>query len=372
MDNLLGNSYLEVNLGILRQNAEQILSELANGVQLIPVVKDNLYGLGAVEAVKIYRDYPQIRSVAVSQVKEGLVLRDAAPDLEILVMGNTPAFLVDAAVASGLTLTCGRLGALEEMAEAAKAAGVPAKFQLKVDAGLHRIGLEPQELPAWIAEYRRCMQWVRPEGVYSHFSDAGNEATDRQQYQVFLDALKVLNDAGVPVPLRHIAATASFEDYPGFSMDAVRIGRRLIMDKPGEAGGKIREAASWRSYITNLKPRKKGDVLGYGGACRLDADCTVATVCAGYGDGLNQDLVRIGGPVLAGGKRCRLLACCMDQCMVDVTGADCQIGDEVTFFGFDGAGNFLSSQELASLVNNDEGCGLTTALSARVQRVYIA
>ena len=372
MDGRPGNSYLEVNLGILRQNMEQILSELGDGVQVIPVVKDNLYGLGAAEAVRIYRDYPQIRTVAVSQVKEGLELRGLIPDREILVMGNTPAFQFQAAVAAGLTLTCGRSGMLAELAEAAGQLSLPAKVQLKIDAGLHRIGIEPQELPAWMEEYRRFQNRVSLTGVYSHFSDAGNERLDQQQYRVFLDALRMLADAGIPVPLRHIAATASFENYPGFSMDAVRIGRRLIMDRPGLPDGAIREVASWRSYITNLTPRKRGDALGYGGAAVLSRDAMVATVCAGYGDGLNRDLVSIGGPVLVRGKRCRLLACCMDQCMLDVTDAEgAAVGDEVTFFGRDREGNFLSSQEVAALVNGDEGCGLTTALSARVDRVYV-
>lgn len=371
METPLGNSYLEVNLTALRKNLEQILSELGPGRQLIPVLKDNMYGLGAGEMAKLCREYPQIGWVAVSQVREALELRGVIPGCEILVMGNTPSFQLDTAVAQGLTLSCGRLGMLEELAEAAKRTGKPAKFQLKIDLGLHRIGLEPEELPAWIEEYREFGPRLCLKGVYSHFSDAGNPALSRQQFARFQETLSALEAAGISVPMAHIAATASFEDFPEFSMDAVRIGRRLIMDKPGEAGGKIREAASWRSFITNLKPRKRGDILGYGGRCRLDRDCLVATVCAGYGDGLNQDLVRIGGPVLAGGKRCRLLACCMDQCMVDVTEAPgVRVGDEVTFFGYDREGNFLSSQEVAALVNSDEGCGLTTALSARVERIY--
>ena len=144
------------------------------------------------------------------------------------------------------------------------------------------------------------------------------------------------------------------------------------MDRPVNPVGNIRELASWRSYITNLKERKAGERIGYGGGKQLLRDSVVATVGVGYGDGLNQDLIRVGGPVLVGGKRCRLLSCCMDQCMVDVTDADCSVGDEVTFFGYDGRGNFLSSQEVAALINGDEGCGLTSALSGRVERVYIS
>ena len=97
----------------------------------------------------------------------------------------------------------------------------------------------------------------------------------------------------------------------------------------------------------------------------------IATVGVGYGDGLNQELFRVGASVLVDGRCCGLLACCMDQCMIDVTGIDCRVGDEVTFFGYDGKGGFLSSQDVASLINNNEGCGLTSALSPRVARVYM-
>lgn len=371
MKDCLYNSYLLVNLEILRKNVIQILSELGEGVQLIPVLKDDLYGLGAIPAAKICCEFPEIRCFAVSQVQEGVALRDAGIEREILVMGNTPAFQAEAAVAADLTLTCGRMGFLKELNEAAEKLGTTAKYQLKVDAGLHRIGIEPTELSAWIDEFRSSGQRLSLTGVYSHFSDAENLPLDEKQFGVFQSALTQLEAAGIEIPVRHISATASFEKYPQFSLDGVRIGRRLIMDSPTEPDGRIREAASWRSYITNIKQRNKGDLIGYGGRMQLEEDCTVATICAGYGDGLNQELVRIGGPVLAGGKRCRLLVCCMDQCQVDITGTGCRVGDEVTFFGCDREGNFLSSQEVAALVNGDEGCGLTTALSARVGRIYI-
>ena len=370
MKDHLYNSYLLVDLGVLRKNAAQILSELGEGVQLIPVLKDDLYGLGAIPAARIYYEFPEIRCFAVSQVQEGVALRSAGIDREILVMGNSPAFQAGAAVDADLTLTCGRIGFLTELAEAAEKQGICAKFQLKIDAGLHRVGIELEELSAWIKEYRSCGERVLLTGVYSHFSDAENLPLDEKQFAVFQDALSGLEDAGIEIPLRHMAATASFENYPQFAMDGVRCGRRLIMDRPQKPDGRIREAASWRSYITNIKRRKAGDLIGYGGRLRLSEDCMIATVCAGYGDGLNQDLVRIGAPVLAGGKRCRLLVCCMDQCQIDITGTDCRVGDEVTFFGYDEEGNFLPSQEVAAMVNNDEGCGLTTALSARVGRIY--
>mgnify|MGYP000850126752 FL=1 len=119
-----------------------------------------------------------------------------------------------------------------------------------------------------------------------------------------------------------------------------------------------------------VHPRRAGEQIGYGGAVTLAHDALIATVGVGYGDGLNPALASAKAPVLIGGKRCTLLACCMDQCLIDVTGTDCRPGDEVVFFGYDRFGNCLPSQEVALLIGGDEGCGLTAALSPRVVRAY--
>ena len=142
------------------------------------------------------------------------------------------------------------------------------------------------------------------------------------------------------------------------------------MDNPDKPLGDIKELASWRSYITSVKRRKAGDGLGYGSELFLESDATVATVGVGYGDGLDLRLFEKSEKVLINGKQCKLLCCYMDQCMVDVSGVDCLPGDEVTFFGHDGKGGYISAQELAIRIGANEGCALTSALSSRVARVY--
>ena len=85
--------------------------------------------------------------------------------------------------------------------------------------------------------------------------------------------------------------------------------------------------------------RSAGERVGYGGAVALERDAVLATVGVGYGDGLTPALASAKAPVLIGGKRCTLLACCMDQCLIDVTGVDCRPGDEAVFFGYDRFGH---------------------------------
>ena len=364
------NSYLLVDRAVLRENARTIIAGLGKHSSLIPVLKDDAYGLGLVPVAQALCEIPEIRMFAVAHVSEGLELRGAGIDREILVMGGALPFQMEAAVEADLTLACGHAGFLTQLKELAEHCGKRAKGQIKIDTGLHRIGFEPEELDALVEELRFCEEQVEITGAFSHFSNVANQAMNRQEYNIFMEALDYLRLHDIPIPMYHMACSASSECWPQYNMDGVRCGRRLYMDRPENPSGCIREAASLRAFVTQVKKRPAGEKLGYGGAVTLERETLVATVGVGYGDGLNQDLFAIHAPVLVGGQRCKMLCCCMDQCMVDVTGTTCKVGDEVTFFGYDAAGNFLSSQEIAAMVNHDEGCGLTSALSTRVKRVY--
>ena len=364
------NSYLLVDRALLHQNACTILDGLGEKTELIPVLKDDAYGLGLVPIAQTLCKLPAIHTLSVAHVSEGLELRAAGIDREILVMGGALPFQMEAAVNADLTLACGHIGFLTGFAAAAAKLGKKAKVQLKIDTGLHRIGFEMEELDALLEELHACAERVEITGTFSHFSDVADEALNLKEYNCFLAAVDYLTIHGIIIPMRHMACSASSESWPQYNLEAVRCGRRLYMDRPEKPDGSIREIASFRSFITQIKKRPAGEKLGYGGAVTLEKETLVATVGVGYGDGLNQELFRIHAPVLVGGKRCKMLCCCMDQCMIDVTGVNCEVGDEVTFFGYDAAGNFLSSQEIAAMVNRDEGCGLTSALSARVARIY--
>ena len=231
------------------------------------------------------------------------------------------------------------------------------------------LGFAPEELGGLLEELKNAPS-LRVTGTFSHFSDTSDAALCAREYAVYLRALDALRAAGIEPGLRHVACSAASEQYPEYCLDAVRVGRRLFMDAPTAPRGDILEVSTWRSFVTMVHPRRAGEQIGYGGAVTLAHDALIATVGVGYGDGLNPALASAKAPVLIGGKRCTLLACCMDQCLIDVTGTDCRPGDEVVFFGYDRFGNCLPSQEVALLIGGDEGCGLTAALSPRVVRAY--
>lgn len=368
--NIMNNSYLHIDMNIFRKNMNTLLASLPAGVQLIPVLKDDAYGLGLGRMAAAATEFDAVRRVAVAHVSEGLALRQQGFEKDILVLGSALPFQLPAAVAAGLELAAGSAEFVSALDTAAAQAGRRARVHVKIDTGLHRIGAEPGDELAALAEALRRAGHIDAVGIFSHFADTDNEAASRAQYACFMQGAAQLAQAGFTGLLRHICSSASYEQYPEYALDAVRIGRALYMDSPDGVSHGIEEAVTWRSYITAVKQRRAGDSLGYGGEYRLAHDAKIATVGVGYGDGLNEALCRVHADVLIGGKLCALLACCMDQCFADVTGIDCVPGDEVTFFGHDGQGNFLPSQEVAALIGSDEGCGLTSALSPRVARIY--
>ncbi|MBO5497757.1 MAG: alanine racemase, partial [Oscillospiraceae bacterium] len=150
------NSYLEIDLGQLLENAAAILGTLDPGTGLIPVLKDDAYGLGLVPVAKTLCTLPEIRMLAVAHVSEGLLLRQAGIDREILVMGGALPFQLEAACRAELTLACAHLGFAEALAAAAERVGKQGRLHIKIDTGLHRIGVGPEELEALARELRRA------------------------------------------------------------------------------------------------------------------------------------------------------------------------------------------------------------------------
>lgn len=368
--NIMNNSYLYIDTGILRKNIRTILNTLPTGTKLIPVLKDDAYGLGAASIARTAAEFEDIDCVAAAHVSEGLALRASGWTRGILVMSSALPFQLAAAVEAGLTLACASADFARTLDACAGELGIRARIHIKIDTGLHRIGVEPGEELAGLISALDNSKSIDAAGVFSHFADTDDAALTALQFARFESAAAQLEAAGYAGLTRHISSSASHEQYPQYALDAVRIGRGLYMDAPQGCGHGIAEVATWRTYVTAVKRRHAGDTLGYGRAYTLAHDADIATIGVGYGDGLQSALCAVHAPVLVGGQKCPLLACCMDQAFADVTGTNCRVGDSVTIFGYDEGERLLSSQAQALLIGGDEGCGLTAALSPRVARVY--
>lgn len=370
---MIFNSYLHIDTARLKANIESIIASLPSGAELIPVLKCNAYGFGVGTVAKIVEDFPAVRTIALAQVSEGIELRREGISKGILITGAAATEAQRAAaIENSLTLTAYSAGFIRALADTARKLGKIAEIHIKINTGLNRLGFcTGSELAEGISALKECTDILRVTGCFSHFTEMEkpDEIETRKQYAEFMSALEQLKAAGINPGLRHICASAGYEFHPEMALDAVRLGRRLYYDNPVSPDGGVQEAASWRAVITDVQLRKAGQKLGYGAGYHLDKDTKVAMLGVGYGDGLFNRIVDAGAPVLVNGKRARLIACCMDQCFLDVNDIDCTPGDEATLFGYDSSGNLLPAQEIASLMN-DEACTLTAALGPRVARIY--
>ena len=364
MDPTLYSSALYVNMNIFAENI-QILTRRHSA--FIPVLKSDAYGLGLLPIARALEPVAAAKMLAVAQILEGAHLREAGIRKDILVMGGTLPRQWSTAADLGLTLTVTRPGMVTEL----NALGKPVNVHLKIETGLNRNGIHPGDELAGVIEELKDSCYVNLTGTYSHFAAA--EAPDiprcEAQKQAFDLALAQLAEAGMEPGLRHMSNSAAAEWMDSAEYDAVRIGRGLYMDAQDHPLGGVREVASWRAAIVGLREYPAGTRLGYGQGIFLERDTRVAMVNVGYGDGLNHRIAN-GGPALVAGQTARFLGCCMDQSFLDVGDIPCGIGSEVTLFGYDGQGAYLSSQEVARLCD-DEGCGLTAALGSRVARIYL-
>ena len=363
------NSYLQIDLNAVQHNIEQLKEEIGPDAKLIPVLKGNGYGLGAVRLAHFIDDIGGIDTFAVSHAAEGIELRRAGIKQRILVMSLPLDFQLEEIAAYDLIPTIGSFSQFPSLLALAGKTGRQVPVSLKLDTGLHRIGFLPEEAEALCEELNRTKDQIRIIDTFSHFM-CDSEQQIKLQSGRFSEYLKLLRTAGIDPGVCHISSSASLEANGSARYDAVRTGRRLFLDNPVNPTGRIHEAFSFRAFLTDVRTRKAGDTLGYNSRIILDRDTKIGVLSIGYGDGLEPALADIRAPVLVNGRRAKLLACCMDQSFVDLGDIPCRAGDEVTLFGRDEAGSFLSSQEIAGLIGW-EGCDLTARLTDRVQRIYI-
>ena len=363
------NSYLQIDYSALRENVLRIQKEIGNGKKLIPVLKGNAYGLGAVKLAKFYASIEGIDSFAVSHVGEGIELREAGITQRILIMSLPLDCQIEDAVTDDLILTLGSFRQFPILTETAKRLGTQIHVSLKLDTGLHRIGFLPEEIERLCAELKQTKNEIRVVDTFSHFM-CDSEEQIRMQSASFSELIANLRFEGIDPGVCHMASSASLEANHGGIFDAVRVGRRLFLDNPEKTTGQIREAVSFRAFLTDVRTRRAGDTLGYNSRVVLKGDTRVGVLSIGYGDGLDPALADRGAPVLINGRRAKLLASCMDQSFVDLGEISCHAGDEVTLFGYDSTGVLLSAQEVAAMIGW-EGCDLTARLTPRVERIYV-
>jgi alanine racemase len=341
---------------------------------IIAVVKANAYGHGAVRVARVLEE-AGASWLAVADIEEGIELRESGTRARILIFGALSVSDLAGVFDYDLTPTVASPAAGRALQAAASARGARAKYHLKVDTGMHRLGFRHENL-AWTLPDLLASPNLELEAVYTHFATADEPEHDlfERQRAAFEAACRTLTDLGARPRYRHAANSAALLRDSRIWYDFVRPGLLLhgVVPPPLASTMALRPVMSLTSRVVAVKGVRAGESVGYGARYAPARATTLAVIPAGYADGLDRRL-ESRGHVLIRGRRAPIVgAVSMDMLTADVTeieGVD--PGDEVVFLGSQGDGPLasLDARELAVAIGTIP-YEVLCRLGARVHRMY--
>ena len=383
---MVRSTVAHVDLSALQHNFRAIQSFLAarspagrRPPEIVAVVKANAYGHGA-RHVAVALERAGARMMACADIEEGIVLRAAGVKAPILVFGALSVSDLAGLFEYDLTPTCSTPAAARALQASAARHGRRLRYHLKIDTGMNRLGFRHDQLDRTLPGLFGSPD-LELAGVYTHFAtadDPSHPLFDVQQHR-FDHVLAKLAAMGVRPPLRHAANSAALLRDERTWFDLVRPGILLYGVTPGGGVGlkpdstcslPLRPVLSLKSRVVAVKNVRPGESVGYGGRFVAGGPRTIATVPAGYADGLDTRLSG-RGQVLVGGRRVPIVgAVSMDMLAIDATGIPVNPGEEVVFLGGQ-AGARIDVEEMAGWLGTIP-YEILCRIGSRIERVYDA
>jgi alanine racemase len=338
-------TWVEIDRDAIAHNVRTLRPETS---ELMAVVKADAYGHGAVTVARAALD-AGATWCGVALVEEGLELRGAGIEAPILVLSELPPGSEAVALAHRLTPSLYSAAGVARLAAAARG---PVGVHVKVDTGMHRVGVWPPEA---IVPFLRAVAdaALEIEGIWTHLAKSeDDEMTTGVQLARFVAVLDAAKAAGFVPRYRHAANSGAVLRHPEASYDLVRTGIALYGIAPGPAvdAGALAPALTWRSRVSFARRLERGERLSYGHRYELATDAMVATVPVGYADGYPH-AASSRADVLIRGRRCRVAGnVTMDQLVVDCGDLDVHAGDDVVLLGTQGDDR-IDAWELADRAN---------------------
>lgn len=366
---LLTPTVAEIDLGSLRHNV-QLLQTQAQGASLIGVVKANAYGHGALHITQTLQG-EGVHHFAVATVPEGIALREAGIEDPILVFAAPLPEFLPAYVRHDLEVTVASRAIAEAVIATTQSSG-PLRVHLKVDTGMSRIGVQPEEA-AGIVRMLEQAQGVALSGLWTHFATATEELDSfaQQQMDRFTPLVQAFGDAFEAIHAAHTGAMVHVPASLAFDRIKARLGISLYGLANPAAGLDLRPVMRLTSRVTQVKTIAPGTTVSYGRTWRANRPARIATIGAGYADGYPR-LLSNRAEVGINGLRYPVAGIvCMDMFMVnlgdpDGPGATVQEGDEVVLLGTGGPSTFEVAI-WAETITYEICCGI----AARVPRRYV-
>lgn len=361
-------TYARIDHAALAHNLTRVRSHVGPGCRVLAVVKADAYGHGAIDAAQTFVEHGAW-GLAVSLVEEGVELREGGVHAPVVVLGGVVPGSQDVIVHRKLTPVVWSREHLQMLAAAVRRAGArPLSVHLKIDTGMSRLGVLPEDLGGVLDWFRsEAGRHLVLEGVMTHFAcadDPDDDLSNARQLASFNACLDTISARGLHPTLRHASNSAAMVRFPNARYDMVRPGIALY----GAASGReveldgLRLAMQVVSRVLAVRRLEAGARISYGGRHQLERDARVAVVPVGYADGYPRSMSG-HAQMLVRGHRCRVLGnITMDVCMLDVTDLpDVRAGERVTLMGRQGGQELdvHTLAEWASLIPYEIMCGIS-------------
>uniref|UniRef100_A0A7C4MPI8 Alanine racemase n=1 Tax=Desulfatirhabdium butyrativorans TaxID=340467 RepID=A0A7C4MPI8_9BACT len=378
--------WAEIDLEAIAHNIRQLKAILTPPARFMAVVKANGYGHGSVavasKAIEAGADM-----LGVARIDEAIALRQAGIAHPILVFGPPPPERIPEIAAYDLIQSVGTFAYARRISDHARHAGRSISVHIKVDTGMGRLGALPAPVRysalgkqlggAAIREVESIchLPGLVPEGIFTHFANADDPDLDFAHDQLlrFLDFIQALEQRGMQFPIRHAANSAGILRLPESHLDLVRAGIALYGYHPSEDTRRpdvdLKPALSWKSRIVHIKNVPKDFSISYGRTYKTPAPTRIATIAAGYADGLSRSLSS-KGEVLIHGRRAPIVGrVCMDLTMIDIGHIpEAVVNDEVVLIGTQGDMQ-ITADDLAAR-QQTISYEILTSIGQRVPRLY--
>jgi alanine racemase len=356
---------VEVDLDAIRHNVAGLKPAHS---ELMAVVKANAYGHGDAAVARAALE-AGATWLGVALVEEGLALRAAGVEAPVLVLSEFPPGAEADALAANLTPT---LYDEDGLARLSAVAAPGTAVHVKVDTGMHRVGVHPPEAALGFVE-EVAAAGLTLDGMWTHFARSEeDETTTREQLVRFRQVVDEVKAAGHVPRLLHAANSGAAILYEESHLDLIRPGIAIYGIAPGPGVGEglgLRPALTWRSAVTFVKRLAAGERTSYGHRYAFPRDANVATVPVGYADGYPR-AASSRADVLIRGRRCRVAGnVTMDQLIVDCGDLPVAAGDEVVVLGRQGD-EVVTADELAALADSI-AYEIVTRIGDRVPRGYV-
>ena len=365
-------AWVEIDLTAIKTNVA-VLVKQAGRAELWATVKANGYGHGAVEVARTALS-AGAHSLCVALADEAHQLRQAKIVAPILIVSEQPEVAFEQMLRDEVVATVYNEATINSYAAVAARLGVVGKVHLKVDTGMHRVGVPVASAMARVEQIIAAKS-LQLDGVYTHFAAAdlpSHDETAKQQRR-FDDFVAELDGKKLRPKYVHTSNSAALLRSLNAVTDIARVGIAIYGIAPSNetetvARG-LRPAMSLHARVSHVQRLEAGEGVSYGLRTRLEKSANIATLPLGYADGVPRRLWSVGGEVLIGGKRCPIVGVVtMDQLMVNCGEIDVKIGDQAVLLGAQGD-EVISANEIATRLDTI-GYEIVCGVSARVPRVY--